>query len=132
MGWLSSLVGTPNTGEVIEKTGNALDKLFTSKDEKLSHAEVMERIKQEPQKWQNEITLAEAQHRSVFVAGWRPFIGWVCGTGLCFVFVLNPIIQWITGQVGPQMPTQAMMTLVVSLLGLAGYRTAEKIGGVAK
>jgi hypothetical protein len=92
----------------------------------------MASIAQNPQMWQAEIGKMEAQHRSVFVAGWRPFIGWVCGTGLGFVFVFNPIIQWITGQAGPSMPTEAMMTLVVSLLGLAGYRTVEKVSGTAK
>ena len=132
MGIFSKLVGAGDTANVVSAAGSALDKLFTSKDEKLTHQEILERIKQDPQKWQADINMQEAAHRTIFVAGWRPFIGWVCGTGLGFVFVFNPIIQWITGQPGPQMPTQAMMTLVVSLLGLAGYRTVEKIGGAAK
>ena len=133
MGIFSKLVGGGvDTANVVSAAGTALDKLFTSKDEKLTHQEILARIEQDPQKWQADINLQEAQHRTLFVAGWRPFIGWVCGTGLGFVFVFNPIIQWVTGQPGPQMPTQAMMTLVVSLLGLAGYRTVEKIGGAAK
>lgn len=132
MGFLSKLIGGPDPAKIVESAGTALDKLFTSKDEKLSHAEVLERIKQDPQKWQNDTNAIEAGHRSIFVAGWRPFIGWVCGTGLGFVFVFNPIIQWLTGKPGPVMATEALMTLVVSLLGLAGYRTVEKVAGSAK
>jgi hypothetical protein len=131
MGFLSKLVGGGATAP-IEAIGNVIGKVYEGKNEKLSHQEVMAAIAQNPQMWQSEIGKMEAQHRSVFVAGWRPFIGWVCGTGLGFVFVFNPIIQWITGQAGPSMPTEAMLTLVVSLLGLAGYRTVEKVTGSAK
>jgi len=81
---------------------------------------------------QAEITKLEASHRSAFVAGWRPFIGWICGIGLSFVFVANPIIQWATGQPGPDMPLDAMTTLVVSMLGLGGLRTFEKVIGKTK
>jgi hypothetical protein len=131
MGWFSKLAGGQATGP-IEAIGNVIGKVYEGKNEKLSHEEVMAAIAQNPQMWQAEIQKMEAQHRSIFVAGWRPFIGWVCGTGLGFVFVFNPIIQWVTGQAGPSMPTEAMMSLVVSLLGLAGYRTVEKVSGTAK
>lgn len=131
MGFLSKLIGGGATAP-IEAIGNVIGKVYEGKNEKLSHEEVMTSLAQNPQLWQAEIQKMEAQHRSVFVAGWRPFIGWVCGTGLGFVFVANPVIQWITGQAGPSMPTEAMMTLVVSLLGLAGYRTVEKVSGAAK
>jgi hypothetical protein len=131
MGFLSKLIGGGATAP-IEAIGNVIGKVYEGKNEKLSHEEVMAAIAQNPQMWQAEIGKIEAQHRSIFVAGWRPFIGWVCGTGLGFVFVFNPVIQWITGQAGPSMPTEAMMTLVVSLLGLAGYRTVEKVSGAAK
>lgn len=131
MGILSKLVGGGATAP-IEAIGNVIGKVYEGKNEKLSHEEVMAAIAQNPQMWQAEIQKLEAQHRSIFVAGWRPFIGWVCGTGLGFVFVFNPIIQWWTGQAGPVMPTEAMMTLVVSLLGLAGYRTVEKVSGASK
>lgn len=132
MGIFSKLVGVPNVGDVVEKTGNALDKLFTSKDEKLTHGEVMERIKQNPQEWQAQANTISASHRSVFVAGARPAIMWICAVGLGFVFVVNPIIQWTTGQPGPVLPTDDMMTLVYALLGLGAMRSAEKITGVAK
>ena len=132
MGLFSKLVGAPDIGETAEKVGGALDKLFTSKDEKLTHQEVLERIKQNPQKWQNDINLAQATHRTLFVAGARPSIMWVCAIGLAFVFILNPIIQWVTGSPGPDLPTEDMTKLVYALLGLGIMRTAEKMHGVAK
>lgn len=132
MGWFSKLVGAPDAEKVIATTGNALDKLFTSKDEKLTHQEVLERIKQDPHKWQADINLAQAAHRSMFVAGARPACMWVCAVGLAFVFVINPILQWATGSPGPEMPTESMMTLVVALLGLGGLRSVEKLSGAAQ
>jgi len=132
MGFLSKLIGAPGTGEIIEKTGNALDKLFTSKDEKMTHAEIMEKIKQNPQEWQAQANTIAAGHRSIFVAGARPSILWVCALGLSFVFVINPIIQWVTGSPGPVMPTDSMTSLVTAMLGLGALRSVEKINGVAK
>lgn len=132
MGIFSKLLGVPNVGDVVEKTGSALDKLFTSKDEKLTHAEVMERIKQNPAEWQAQANTIAASHRSMFVAGARPALLWICALGLGFLFVINPIIQWTTGNPGPDMPKDALMELTVAMLGLATLRSAEKITGVAK
>lgn len=132
MGLFSKLVGAPNVGDVVEKTGNALDKLFTSKDEKLTHAEIMEKIKQNPQEWQAQANNIAAAHRSVFVAGARPFIMWVCGFGLAFLFLINPIVQWVSGAPGPELPRDSLMELTIAMLGLAAMRSAEKMTGVAK
>lgn len=132
MGILSKLVGVKDAASIVESTGKALDGLFTSKEEKLNHAEVMERIKQDPMKWQAKANEISAAHRSVFVAGARPFILWVGGLGLLNAFLVNPWIQWITGTAGPELPLDAMMELVLMLLGLATLRTAEKVTGVSK
>lgn len=132
MGILKTLLGIPDVGDVVEKTGSALDKLFTSKGEKLGHAEVMARIEQDPQKWQAQINMIGAGHRSAFVAGWRPFIGWVCGIGLFFIFLVNPILQWATGEPGPELPQDIILELVLALLGLGALRTIEKLNGASK
>lgn len=129
MSWLNKLMGA---GDAVEATGKALDGLFTSKDEKLSHADIQARIAQNPEKWQFELNLAQAGHRSLFVAGARPFIVWICGFGLANAFLINPWIQWITGSPGPELPTEIMMNLVVAILGLGALRTVEKVSGVAK
>ena len=66
----------------IEAVGNVLDALFTSDKERLDKKAVLARIAQQPTLVQGEINKIEAAHKSVFVAGWRPFIGWVCGLAL--------------------------------------------------
>ena len=116
----------------VEAVGKIIDELYTSKDEKLTHEEMRLRLLQRPTLAQIELNKVEALHRSVFVAGWRPFIGWVCGMGLAFTFVINPIIQWVSGKTGPQLQIDVMTELVVALLGLGIYRTVEKIAGRAK
>lgn len=131
MGWFSKIIGGGATAP-IEAIGNVIGKVYEGKNEKLSHEEVMTAIAQNPQMWQAEIGKLEAQHRSIFVAGARPFMMWVCGVGLAFVFVINPVLQWSTGDPGPTMPTEALMSLVIMMLGLGGYRTVEKVAGAAK
>lgn len=53
---------------------------------------------------QNKINEIEAAHKSVFVAGWRPFIGWICGIGLFWAFVLQPMAAWIFAAFIPNFP----------------------------
>lgn len=131
MGVLSKLFG----GEVVEPitaVGSVLTSVFGDKGEKMSHEEIMTQLAMSPQLAQVELNKIAAQHRSLLVAGGRPFILWVCGVGLAFEFVINPIVQWITGLPGPVLPTEALMTLVTSLLGLGTLRTVEKMMGRAK
>lgn len=146
MGWFSKLTGAPDAGDIIEGTGKALDSLFTSKEEKLSHAEVMERIKQNPQKWAAQQSLAEANHRSLFVAGWRPFIGWVAGASLAMFYLPQYAMgSWLWFKISlaaidggattlPAYPVSAegLLELVLGLLGLAVMRSAEKMAKVSK
>lgn len=84
---------------------------------------------------QIEINKAEAQHSSVFVAGWRPFIGWVCGLALAYEYLMLPLFAWLSLNVGWQAPPHlvmdGMMELVLAMLGVAGLRTFEKVKGVA-
>ena len=118
--------------EPVEAIGNVLDKLFTSDEERAQVAVIMEKLRQQPATLQVELNKIEAQHRSVFVAGWRPYIGWVCGTGLAFTFLVNPLIQWYTGESGPVLPADIMTELVIALLGLGAFRTVEKCVGRVK
>lgn len=132
MGWFNKLVGAGDLGNAIGETGKALDGLFTSKEEKLTHEEVMARIAQAPASLQAAITKTEAAHRSILVAGWRPFIGWVCGMGLANTFLINPWIQWYTSESGPVLPQDIMLELILALLGLGALRTVEKMNGRAR
>lgn len=86
---------------------------------------------------QMDINKAEAASPHLFVAGWRPFIGWTCGSGFAVQFVIGPLGEWISALTGnpvnfPQMDIGTMMPLLFGMLGLGAYRTAEKIQGVTK
>lgn len=85
---------------------------------------------------QMEINKVEAASSSLFVSGWRPAIGWICGSGFAVQFVIGPLAEWGSALYGhpvkfPQMDTGTMMPLLLGMLGLGGMRTAEKIQGVA-
>lgn len=131
MGILDKLLA-PAVAQPVEAVGNVLDKLFTSDDERLTHEEVLTRLAQRPHLAQAEINKIEAAHRSAYVAGWRPFIGYVCGIGLLFPFIINPVVQWWTGNPGPELPLEMLQNLVYALLGLGTLRTVEKLQGRAK
>ncbi len=131
MSFLSKLVGG-DASNVIEAVGKGIDSVFTSDDERLTHAEVMARIAQEPGALQVEINKIEAGHRSLFVAGWRPFIGWVCGLGLANAFLVTPFLDAYLPGTSVSLPTEIMMEVVVAMLGLGALRTVEKLSGKAK
>ena len=85
---------------------------------------------------QMEINKVEAASSSIFVSGWRPAIGWICGAGFAVQFVIGPLAEWGSALAGhpvkfPQMDTGTMMPLLLGMLGLSGLRSAEKIQGVA-
>lgn len=80
---------------------------------------------------------ASTNYRSVFIAGWRPAIGWVCAMALMWHFILFDMFAWFSVNVfSTELPklngTDALLTLVLSLLGLGAMRTVEKIKGKAK
>ena len=85
---------------------------------------------------QMEINKVEAASSSLFVSGWRPGIGWVCGAGFAVQFVVGPLAEWGSALAGhpvkfPQMDTGTMMPLLLGMLGLGGLRTAEKLADKA-
>ena len=119
-----------------------LDKFVEDKDKKneLAHeiATMAERHAQELAKGQLDINKEEAKHRSIFVSGWRPFVGWTCGAALCYHFILAPLILFgvgISGHTVPPLPEfdmGSLMTVLMGMLGLGGLRTFEKTKGVTK
>lgn len=122
------------------KTG--LDKFFPDADTELKGklAEAASQINNDYQLQlaQLDINKAEASSSSLFVSGWRPAIGWICGFSLCYAAILEPIARFtalvIFAYVGtfPVIDTDITMQILVGLLGLAGMRTFEKHKGVAK
>lgn len=85
---------------------------------------------------QLEINKAEAASASVFVAGWRPSVGWVCSAALAFQFIIAPLVTWGVLLMGskvvfPPLDTGTLISLLFALLGVGGLRTIEKLNGVA-
>jgi hypothetical protein len=82
---------------------------------------------------QAEINKIEAGSSSLFVAGWRPFIGWTCGVALAYNYVLMPFIVWFVMNFYPDAPgmpvldNSELMTILLGMLGLGAMRTYEKV-----
>lgn len=129
-------------GKLVGPVSNILDKVVEDKDQKaqLAHeiATMAERHAQELAKGQIEINKAEAQSRNMFVAGWRPFVGWTCGLALFWHFLGLPITLFITGWFNlqhpplPQFDMDSLMTVLLGMLGLGGLRSFEKVKGLTK
>lgn len=138
-------------GGVVEAIGKVADDLFTSDDERMKAELEASRIGLEAAKidadlikGQQEINKAEAGHASIFVAGWRPAIGWVGVTALAYQYVLYPLMVWAWAamqaqgwvpagvKAPPLLDVEALMVLLTGILGIASARTFEKVKGVSR
>lgn len=81
-------------------------------------------------KAQAAINVEEAKSTSLFVSGWRPFIGWICGSGLAYQFLVYPILVAYQPKIA-QLDMGTLLTLLMGMLGLGAMRTAEKFKNVA-
>ena len=118
MSIVASLVG-PVTG--------LLDKFIEDKDQKnaLAHeiATMSERHAQELMKGQLDVNKTEAAHKSLFVAGWRPSIGWVCSLGLLYNTIIANILGiWVDL---PEIDTTLLVPVMMGMLGLGAMRSYE-------
>lgn len=119
-----------------------LDKFVEDKDQKnkLAHelATMADRHAQELAKGQLAVNAEEAKSRSVFVSGWRPFVGWSCGLALFAHFLIFPTADVITAYMGieavayPSFDMDSLMTVLLGMLGLGGMRSFEKSKGLTK
>ena len=133
---LSGLLGGGKDG-ALKTIAKVVDDLHTSEGEKLDKKILMQRIKQKLAEKQLDVNAKEASHRSVFVSGWRPFIGWCGGFALAFEFILSPAIEWYSKFAGlnliaPEIQTGPLLAIVTSMLGVAGLRSFEKSRGLTK
>ena len=88
-------------------------------------------------KGQLQVDAIEAASPATFTSGWRPFVGWVCGTGLASQFLIAPFATWAAALLGhpityPALDIGTLLTLLLGMLGLGAARTVEKLNGVAK
>ena len=119
-----------------------LDKFIEDKDEKnkIAHeiATLAEKQAHEISISQIEVNKQEAQHRSIFVSGWRPFVGWVTAVALAWHFIISPIILFSATIIGIQIPDlpsfdmETLTTILLGMLGLGGLRSFEKFKGLTK
>ncbi len=130
MGILATLFNN-GISSTVDSVGNAIDKIFTSDEERLSKQVIIERLNQQLLLGQIELNKSESIHRSIFVAGWRPFIGWTCGLGIFYEFLLNPLLASF-GIKTILISNSSLHSLVIALLGLGSLRTFEKINNKAK
>jgi len=120
---------------VVGVIDNVLDKFVEDKDlrAKLNH-ELKTQV-QEANLAQIAVNMEQAKHSSIFVAGARPAIMWICAFGLGWQFVFQPILIWVLAVTAydiviPVIPTDGLLTLTLSLLGLGGMRSFEKMKGI--
>lgn len=131
-------MATPILGDIIKTVGTIIDDLYTSGEEK--SAATLERLKllQAQLMGQQAINTAEAGHGSVFVAGWRPFVGWVCAIALAYAAILEPPLRFTArvafGYAGefPVIDTTLTMQILLGMLGLGAFRSWEKKAEVAR
>jgi len=85
---------------------------------------------------QLQINAAEAAHPSIWVAGWRPYYGWVGGTGFGYAVLLQPLLAWYSTIKGwpvpPVLDVELLMVVAGGMLGIGGMRTYEKKQGITK
>lgn len=128
-------------GSIIEGVGKIADDLFTSDEERMKIALQEKGLEAGLIQGQLDINKAEAQHKSVFVAGWRPFIGWVGAVALAYQFILYPLMTWgwtfmqakgwIPAELKPPpiLDAQALWVVLTGMLGIAGMRSFDKFKG---
>lgn len=102
-------------------------------DKQMEFGVELEKLQNELLTKQLEVNVEEAKSESIFVSGWRPFIGWVCGGAFTWAFVLQPIIVFLLTALGhpinhlPILDMNSILPVLLGMLGLAGYRTIEKV-----
>ena len=121
----------------LKQVASVIDDLHTSEEEKLDKKILMQRIQQKLAEKQLDGNRQVASHRSVFVSGWRPAIGWMGALALGFEFILSPAIEWYSKFAGlnltaPEIQTGPLLAIVTSMLGVAGLRSFEKAKGITK
>jgi len=131
-------------GSVIESVGKVASDLITTDKERMELELEAKRIDQAIDLGQMEVNKVEAANQNLFVAGWRPAIGWVGAGAMFYQFLLYPLLVWAwtwmqAEQIVPQevkpppmLDTDALWVILSGMLGIAGMRSFEKSRGVAR
>lgn len=139
-----------NIGDIIKGVGVIADDLHTSDEERLKISLQERELEAKLTQGQLAINEKEAGHTSVFVAGWRPFIGWIGGFALAYQFIAYPLLIWIwalgqaqgwipchinadisaqacTFSTPPVIDSGALFAMLTGLLGIGGMRSFDKL-----
>lgn len=138
-------------GGIVQAVGQLADDLITTDKERLNAELELRRLGLEERKveadlvrGQLDVNRAEAASNSLFVAGWRPAIGWIGATALGYQFLVYPLLTWAWAllqarglvpaglQEPPMLDTDALWVVLSGMLGIAGLRSVEKVKGVAR
>ena len=122
--FIGSLVSSGATN-LLDSAAANIDKFVQTPDERREALTALAKA-------QIELNKQEAKHRNIFVAGWRPAVGWICAIALAYNFILRDLLAWLllnTNQAITLPPALAMdhlLTILLGMLGLGGLRTFEK------
>lgn len=121
--------------EPIQATGDVLDKLFTSDDERMAWINKYNEIQAAMALGESEVNKAEAMSGNRFAAGWRPLCGYICCAALAWSFLFHPIIIFVLNLSGiktmhVENDIADLMPVLYGMLGLGGLRTFEKYNGL--
>jgi hypothetical protein len=138
-------------GGIVQAVGQIADDLITTDKERLDAELELRKLGLEERRidagllqGQIDVNREEAKSSSLFVAGWRPAIGWICAAALAYQFLAYPLLVWAWAllqargvvpvglQSPPMLNTDALWVVLSGMLGIAGLRTAEKVKGVAR
>ena len=115
-----------------------IDRLWPDPEQRDKALLELRRLEQSGELAQIAVNLEEAKSESLFVAGWRPFVGWVCASAFAYHYVLVAFIEYIISMFAPETPAPPqidladMLPVLLGMLGLGGLRTYEKATGTNK
>ena len=124
-------------GQVIEVADKVLGKFIPDKNLKMKLQKEMTMAFHDANLAQIQLNKQEAAHKNIFVAGWRPFVGWTCGVALAYHFIVSPIVETILIAAGVAVDLHSfefsqLSSIRMGMLGLGGLRTYEKMKGVSR
>jgi|TARA_R100000479_G_C6224074_1_gene142781 hypothetical protein len=131
------MIGKLLGGGLVDSVGKIVDELHTSDEEKAQAKIKLKELENELQTKQMDINKVEAGHKSIFVAGWRPALGWIIVIILGYSYLFQPFIAMTLKIIGkdvelPNLNLDQIFPLILGMLGLGGLRSFEKSKGIAR
>ena len=121
----------------LDFAGKLLDKLFPDPTARAQAQVQLLKLEQSGELAQIAVNQEEAKNENIFVSGWRPFIGWVCGVAFAYHFIALPVLESVATAMGytivmPVFDMQELSTVLMGMLGLGSLRTVEKMSDKAQ